>query len=338
MEPNNRPETVGRNVTTAAADFDRPLLLTPSQDITGWLLSHAGRALLFFITFTSVISVLLIFVFIFREAFPFLLRPTVVESLARLKEFFTSTHWYPEAGHAEFGALALIVGSLYVTVGALLFAVPTGLLAAMFLSDIAGFHVRQICKPVIEILAAIPSVAYGFFAVLVVAPWLQNNLGLNTGTNALNASIMLAIMAIPTIVSVADDALTATGRQIREASYALGATRAETLIKVVMPAAHSGIIAACILGMMRAIGETMVVWMAAGNACQIPTPWWNLASAVRTMTATIAGDMGETVKGSEHYRALFMVGLALLVFTFILNITSEYFLIKAKKAGGGKRK
>ena len=330
--------TSKNNAVTAAADFDRPLLLTPGQDSIGWLLSHAGRALLFLITFTSVISVLLIFFFIAREAFPFLVQSTFAETLVRIKEFFTSTRWYPSAGQAEFGALALIVGSFYVTAGALLFAVPTGLLAAMFLSDIAPFHLRQICKPVIELLAAIPSVAYGFFAVLVVAPWLQSRFGFSTGTNALNASIMLAIMAIPTIVSVADDAMTATGRQIREASYALGATRAETLIKVVMPAAHSGIIAASILGMMRAIGETMVVWMAAGNACQIPTPWWNLGSAVRTMTATIAGDMGETVKGSDHYRALFMVGLTLLAFTFVLNLTSEYFLTQAKKISGGKRK
>lgn len=334
----SQSEIVQRNAVTTAADFDRPLLLTPGQDITGWLLAHAGRALLFFITCTSVISVFLIFIFIIREAFPFLIQPTFAETMARLKEFFTNTHWYPEAGHAEFGALAMIVGSLYVTAGALLLAVPTGLLASMFLSDIASFHVRQICKPIVEILAAIPSVAYGFFAVLVIAPWLQNHLGLTTGTNALNASIMLAIMAIPTIVSVADDAMTATGRQIREASYALGATRAETLIKVVVPAAHSGIIAGIILGMMRAIGETMVVWMAAGNACQIPTPWWNLISAVRTMTATIAGDMGETAKGSDHYHALFMVGLALLAFTFILNITSEYFLAQTKKTGSGKRK
>jgi phosphate transport system permease protein len=253
---------------------------------------HGGKAFLFLITFTSVISVFLIFIFIIREAFPFFIQPTFKASFERIAEFFTSASWYPSAPKPQYGALSLIVGSLYVTAGALLFAVPAGLLAAMFLSDIAPFGLRQICKPVIELLAAIPSVAYGFFAVLVVAPWLQNNLGFSTGTNALNASIMLAIMAIPTIVSVADDAMTATGRQVREASYALGATRAETLIKVVMPAAYSGIIAAVILGMMRAIGETMVVWMAAGNASQIPTPWWNLASAVRTMTATIAGDMG----------------------------------------------
>jgi phosphate transport system permease protein len=321
-----------------AADFDRPLLLSPAQDLAGFATAHLGRAFLFLVTCTSVISVLLIFIFIIREALPFVMQPTLKVTFSRLWEFFTSVQWFPEAVPGEFGALSLIVGSIYVTFGALLFAVPTSLLAAMFLSDIAPFHIKQICKPVIEILAAIPSVAYGFFAVLVVAPWLQSHLGLSTGTNALNASIMLAIMATPTIVSVADDAMSSTGRSIREASYALGATRAETLIKVVMPAAHSGIIAAVILGMMRAIGETMVVWMAAGNASQIPQPWYNITAAVRTMTATIAGDMGETVKGSQHYHALFMVGLALLAVTFGLNLSSEYFLAQARKIGRGKRK
>jgi len=314
-----------------AADFSRPLLLSPAQDMKGYILSHLGRAFLFLITCTSV--------FIIKESLPFIFQGTWSASINRMWEFFTSVRWYPEAGQPEFGALTLFAGSIYVTFGALLFAVPTSLIAAMFLSDIAPFQVKQICKPIIEVLAAIPSVAYGFFAVLVVAPWMQTHLGLSTGTNALNASIILAIMAIPTIVSVADDAMSSTGRAIREASYALGATRAETLVKVVMPAAHSGIIAAIILGMMRAIGETMVVWMAAGNASQIPTPWWNLGSAVRTMTATIAGEMGETVQGSQHYHSLFMVGLILLAFTFMLNLCSEYFLAQAKKIGkGGKRK
>ena len=182
---------------------------------------------------------------------------------------------------------------------------------------------RQAVKPVIEILAAIPSVAYGFFAVLVLAPWLQKHFGFPTGTNALNASLLLSIMALPTIISVAEDSISATG-----------ATRFETMFKVVIPAGHSGIIAAIVLGMMRAIGETMVVWMASGNATQIPHPWWDLSQSVRTMTATIAGDMGETEKGSPHYRALFAIGLLLLVMTFLLNIVSEYFLTRAKKSMG----
>ena len=155
--------------------------------------------------------------------------------------------------------------------------------------------------------------------------------GFSTGTNALNASLILAVMALPTIVSVAEDAISALGRELREASYGLGATRLETIVKVVLPAAHSGIIAAVVLGMMRAIGETMVVWMASGNATQIPSPWWDLSLSIRTMTATIAGEMGEAPEGSSHRSALFAVGVLLLVMTLVLNVVSEYFLTRAKK-------
>ena len=252
-----------------------------------------------------------------------------------LAELFSSTHWYPESvGAPQFGALAIIVGSLYVSVGALLIAVPVGLLAAMCLSDILPFTVKELVKPVIEILAAIPSVAFGFFAIIVVAPLMQQYLGIPTGTNALNCALLLAAMAIPTIVSVSEDSLTAVGRDLREASYACGATRAETLLRVVMPAAHSGILAAVVLGMMRAIGETMVVWMASGNAAQIPSPWWDLTQSVRTLTGTIAGEMGETVHDTPHYSSLFALGLLLLVFTFLLNLVTEHFLRRVRRAGG----
>jgi phosphate transport system permease protein len=276
-----------------------------------------GRSILFLITCSSVISVLLIFVFVAREAIPFLTKASLVE-------FLTSTGWYPAAYEdPEFGALAMIAGSAYVTVAALFLSVPVGILAAVFLSDIVSFKIRAVVKPIIEVLAAIPSVAYGFFAVLVLAPWMQKHLGFPTGTNALNASLVLSVMALPTIISVAEDSISAIGRDLREASYSLGATRLETIFKVVIPAAHSGIIAAIVLGMMRAVGETMVVWMASGNASQIPHPWWDLSGSVRTLTATIAGDMGETAQGSDHYRALFALGLLLLVLTFLLNGLSE---------------
>jgi phosphate transport system permease protein len=321
----------------AAAGFSRSLLLTPSEDVVGFLSGHLGRAILFLITATSVAAVLLIFYFVIREAFPFFFTETAASAVARIKEFFTDSGWYPSATTPRYGALSLIVGSLYVTIGALVAAIPPGLLAGIYLSDIAPFSLRQICKPVIEILAAIPSVAYGFFAVMVFAPWLQTHLGFSTGTNAMNASIILAIMALPTIISVSEDAMSAIGREIREASYGLGATRAETMIKVVLPAAHSGILAAVLLGMMRAIGETMVVWMASGNASRIPSPWWDLSQSIRTMTATIAGDMGETPKNSEHYYALFAVGLTLLLFTFSLNLVSEYLLSRIiRNTRGGK--
>lgn len=307
------------------AVFKQPLVLTFQQDVKGFLFKYIGALILFLFTCTSVLAVLLIFLFVAIEAFPFLTKFSIVE-------FLTSTAWYPDKG--EFGVLALIAGSVYVTAIALVFSVPIGVLSAIFLSDIVSFKIRGIIKPVIEILAAIPSVAYGFFAVLVLAPWMQKHLGFATGTNALNSSLLLSIMALPTIISVAEDSISATGRDLREASYALGATRFETMLKVVIPASHSGIIAGIVLGMMRAIGETMVVWMASGNAAQIPHPWWDLSKSIRTMTASIAGEMGETVKGSDHYRSLFTIGLLLLVMTLFLNLISEYFLSRAKKSLG----
>jgi len=311
-----------------AADFGQPLVLTSSQDLKGFLSFYLGHLALFLITCTSVLAVLLIFLFVMREAFPFFTKFSLIE-------FLTSKSWYPAgAKNPSFGALTLIMGSVYVTVAALILAVPIGILAAVFLSDIVSPRIRDVVKPLIEILAAIPSVAYGFFAVVVLAPWMQEKFGFTTGTNALNASLILSVMALPTIISFSEDSISAVGRELREASYSMGATRMETIFRVVIPAAHSGIIAAIVLGMMRAIGETMVVWMASGNASQIPQPWWDLSQSVRTMTATIAGDMGETVKGSDHYRALFAVGLLLLVLTFLLNMASEYFLASAKKKLG----
>lgn len=310
-----------------AGDARRPLALTPGEDLKGYVGSYLGRALLFLITCSSVLAVLLILLFVVLRSFSFL-------SDYSITEFLASRDWRPTAEHPAFGALTIIVGSLYVSVAALVFAVPLGIMAAVFLSDIVSWRIRNVVKPVVEILAAIPSVAYGFFAVLVLAPWLQRTFGFTTGTNALNASLILAIMALPTIISVAEDSISALGRELREASYSLGATRMETIVKVVIPAAHSGIIAAVVLGMMRAIGETMVVWMASGNATQIPHPWWDVTQSIRTMTATIAGEMGEAPEGSLHRSGLFAIGVLLLLMTFGLNIVSEYFLSRAKKAAG----
>ena len=307
-----------------AAGQSRPLVLTPGQDLWGYIASHLGRALLFLITCSSVLAVLLILVFVIVRSIPFLREHDVLA-------FLTAKAWHPTSEPPSFGGLTLIVGSLYVSLAALVFAVPVGIMAAVFLSDIVSWKVRNVVKPIVEILAAIPSVAYGFFAVLVLAPWMQKRFGFSTGTNALNASLILAVMALPTIISVAEDAISALGRELREASYGLGATRLETIVKVVLPAAHSGIIAAVVLGMMRAIGETMVVWMASGNATQIPSPWWDLSQSIRTMTATIAGEMGEAPEGSSHRSALFSVGVLLLAMTFVLNVVSEYFLARAKK-------
>jgi len=313
--------------TIGADESYPPLVLTPRQDLAGYLISWAGRSIFFAITCISVLSILLIFAFVMYEAIPFFKQYSIVGFLAH-------TDWYPQSIPPRFGALALVIGSFYVTFTSLLFAIPVGILAAVFLSEMVGKSIRSIAKPIIEVLAAIPSVAYGFFAIKVLAPWMQRHLGLPTGANALNASLVLAIMAVPTITSVAEDAISAVGRDLREAAYSLGSTRFETTFKVVVPAAHTGIIAAVILGMMRAIGETMVVWMAAGNASQIPKPWWDLSQSIRTMTATIAGEMGETAKGSIHYHALFALGLLLLMITFGLNTLSDVLLSRNRKSTG----
>ena len=322
----------------STAEITRPLLLTPGQDLVGYVLSILGRALLLAITSTSLVGILLIFYNILRESIPFV-------QAHGIAELFTGEGWYPTHGaESDFNTLPLIFGSFFVTLIAMIVAVPVGLLAAVLLSDIVPFGIRQLAKPVVEILAAIPSVAYGFFGLLVVAPWMQRTLGFNSGVNALNAGLILAIMAIPTIVSIAEDALSAVGRELREASYGLGATRFETIFKVVMPAASSGIVAAIILGMMRAVGETMVVWMAAGNAAWAPENWYgwlnieHLAQSVRTMTATIAAEMGEAPKQSDHYHVLFVIGAMLLAFTFVLNLVSEYFLSRARRVAQGGRK
>ncbi len=329
----SKPQSrTGNHTAATAAGFDRPLLLSVQQDLLGLIAKILGKAVLVTITFTTIISVILIFVFIAQKAIPYFTE-------RGFAEMFGSAEWHPTHGAApDFGGLAMFYGSAIVTAGAMVIAVPVGLLAAVFLSDICSFRWRQIIKPIIEILAAIPSVAYGFFAVLVVAPWMQEHLNLPSGVNALNASLLLAVMAVPTIVSISEDSLTAIGRDLREGAYALGATRAEVMLKVVIPAAHSGIIAAVILGIMRAIGETMLVWMASGMKAQIPGNWWDLTESVRTLTATIAQEMGEAQEDGMHRSALFALGLSLLAITFILNLVSEHFLARAKRLSQGKVK
>ncbi len=290
--------------------------------------SLAGTLFLFLVTAASLFAVFFIFMFIFMDALPFF-----GEGWARIREFFFDSGWYPTSEEApRFGAFAILFGSAMVTAGAVLFAVLLGIPASVFLSDIVPFRLRQFLKPVIEILAAIPSVAYGFFAMVVFAPFLQD-LGMSSGTNAINASIILGIMALPTVVSVSEDSLQAVGRELREGAYACGATRMEVLSRVVIPAAGSGILAAVILGVMRAVGETMVVWMASGNAAQVPEPFFNFLAPVRTLTATIAGEMGETdhTAGSTHYHALFAMAFCLLAFSFVCNLASEWVVRRARK-------
>ena len=292
------------------------------RKVTTW----TGRSILFMITSVAALAVLAIIFFIARDSLPFFRECGVVS-------FFTKNAWYPTDNPPQFGALAIFAGSLIVTVTAVLIAVPPGILAALCMSDLLPFNVRQLLKPTIEMLAAIPSVVYGFFALVMLAPFMQDYLGASSGVNALTASIILAVMALPTIVSVSEDALQASGRELREGSYAVGATRAETLLKVVVPASISGIFSAVLLGIMRALGETMVVWMASGNAAQIPKPFYNLLQPIRTLTATIAGDMGEAdqMTGSAHYSVLFAMGLSLLFFSFLCNLAGEWIVARQRR-------
>lgn len=243
-----------------------------------------------------------------------------------IKEFFTSTNWNPTSPvKEEYGILAMIFSTFLVTLGALAIAVPIGVGVASYLSDVAHWKVREIVKPIIEILAGIPSVVIGFLGIVLFGPAIARITGQSHGLNAINGSILLAVMALPTIISISEDSLNAVPRAYNEASLALGASRWQTLIRVKIPAALSGIIAAVMLGMGRAIGETMTVLMATGNAPAFPS---GFLSSIRTMTATIAIELGEVPYYTTHYYALFAIGLVLFIITFFVNLISDLVLHK----------
>ncbi len=235
-------------------------------------------------------------------------------------DFVFGKYWYPTHEPPEFGILPLILGSIWVTVGAVFVCLPLGVGSALYLHEIAGFKQRQFLKPIVELLAGVPSVVYGFFGLVVLTPFLQKTFNLPTGMTALNASIILGIMATPTVSSIAEDSLACVPRSFREASFAVGATRWQTLVRVVIPAAGSGISTAVILGMSRAIGETMTVLMVAGGSAVIPK---SFLEPVRPMTAAIAAEMGEAPMGGAHYHALFAIALVLFIVTFIFNVVAE---------------
>ena len=242
------------------------------------------------------------------------------------------TRWYPNEGH--FGLLPLVMGSLSVTVGAAIISLPLGLLTAVFVAEVAPRWVREILKPFIEVLAGIPSVVLGFLGMLVVSPLIREHLGAPTGLTALSGSLMLGYMALPTIISVAEDALDAVPKSYRDAALALGATRWQTIWRVTVPAARSGILTAMMLGVGRAIGETMAVMMVTGNAARLPLTLNSFLMPVRTMTATIAAEMGEVAQGSTHYHILFAIGLVLFVITFIVNLAASWTLFQQGKRYG----
>jgi phosphate transport system permease protein len=271
----------------------------------------------------SILFLLLIILFLFRESLP-------IFSIVSPDKFIFGMEWYPTYEPPEFGIWPLIVASFLVTFFSTLIAVPLGVLSAIYISEVAPPAAKEILKPAIELLAGLPSVVLGFFGMVVLAPWLQDTFDLPTGLNIVNASIMLAIMAVPTISSISEDALYSVPREFKEASYALGATRHETIVKVIVPAALSGISTAVILGMARAIGETMVVLMVAGGAAAIPE---SIFDAVRPMPASIAAEMGEAPFRSAHYHALFATGAVLLILTLAFNLIADYISNKFKETG-----
>ena len=282
-----------------------------------------AKAIFLMVASCSVVIMALIVLFLFNEGL-------AIFGTASIGDFLLGKAWYPTYDPPDFGIFPLIVGSLVVTLLSSLIAVPLGVGSAMYLAGVAGSRIREIVKPAVELLASLPSVVLGFLGMVVIAPLMQDLLDVPTGLNILNASVMLALMAIPTITSISEDALYAVPQELLEASYALGATRWETISRILVPGALSGICTAVILGMSRAMGETMVVLMVAGGAAQIPS---SIFDSVRPMPASIAAEMGEAPFGSDHYHALFAIGIVLFLMTLAFNLIASWLSYRFQQRG-----
>jgi len=284
------------------------------------------------VALTGIAAVVLIFVFVAREALPLFRSPEVAKEVDFGRMFLPKVYragraagfiWQPVGAIPKYSMIPLFVGTVKVTLVSMLVATPVGIAAAVFTSEFAPRKVKEILKPTIELLAGIPSVVLGFFALMVMATWLQSAFGFSYRLNAVVAGLALALTIVPVVYTVAEDALAAVPRSYREASLALGATRWETAFKVVLPAAAPGVLAAVVLGFGRAIGETMIVLMASGNAAITS---WSFGDSIRTLPATIAAEMGEVVFGGAHYSVLFFLGIELFLFTFVLNTIAAAFV------------
>jgi phosphate transport system permease protein len=273
---------------------------------------------------STVGLVAIIFLFLLTEGVPAFFQV----SLGNL----FGTRWYPTSD--LYGTVPLLLGSLLITVVAMLIAFPLGVCTAVFIREIAPNWAREVLKPMIEVLAGIPSVVLGFFGMVILAPLVRETLGAPTGLTAFTGALVLAYMALPTIISVAEDALDAVPRSYRDAGLAMGATQWQTIWRVVVPAARSGILMALMLGMGRAIGETMAVMMVTGNAPRIPAELDAIFRPVRTMTATIAAEMGEVASGSVHYHVLFGIALILFVLVFVITLASSSVMFRRRERGG----
>jgi phosphate transport system permease protein len=291
------------------------------------------KAVFFFTAFFAVIVVSFILLFLLRDGFPIVAKVGILD-------FLLGPDWAPTAVEPLYGIFPLIVGTLLVTFGAMVFAVPLSLGCAIYISELASPGIKNILKPAIELLAGIPSVVFGFFGLIVLTNFIRIAFDLPTGETWLAASVLLGIMALPTIISVSEDAISSVPHEYKEGSLAIGATRWQTISRVMVPAALSGIAAAIILGIGRAVGETMAVMMVAGNSAIIPDPIWNILSPLRTLTGTLGIEMGEVPVGSDHYHALFGVAVVLLIITLVINLSAVAILryLRETRTAGISRK
>lgn len=288
------------------------------------------RILITIFGWSSILFVGAIFFFIFKEAAP-------VFPHLNWGEFFFTHRWIPipaEGNQPVYGAMGILYGTFAITVVSMFIAMPLGLGAAVYISEFAPPKRKETLKILIEFLAAIPSIIWGFIGLVIMGPLLQKILGIEVGVNLLNASIMVALMAVPLIVSISEDALRAVPDSYREAALALGASKWELVYKVLFPAARNGLLAASMLGVGRAVGETMAVWMASGNTDNMPENFFNpllVLERVKALTATIAGEMPDTVHGSEHYQVLFVIGIVLLTISVVINVISDLIIKGVRK-------
>jgi phosphate transport system permease protein len=313
MQPrNNDNRTSGGGTQTAVPGMVR--LKRPYWAVAA---ERSFEGLIRFCGISAIIFVLAIFFFIFKEA-----APVLFDEKFNIFQFLFSTQWYPtSAVHVRYGTFALTIGSIFVTVLAMAIAVPFGVGAAIYISEFCGTRVKETFKITIELLAAIPSVVWGFIGLTVMSKVIVATTGAAVGVNLLNGAIILALMSVPIIVSIGEDALKAVPDSFREAALAQGATKWQIVYRVLLPAAKNGLLAAVLLGVGRAVGETMAVLMATGHAVQIPT---SFVDPIRTLTANIAAELGEASAGSPHYRVLFLTGVLLFCITFIVNITADF--------------
>ncbi len=306
---------------------EQPHSLIPETRRAGLLGSRKKdqgiRIALFVTAFVSLLILAAILVFLFAEGLP-------IFKKVSLWAFLTGREWYPTSDPPSFGIFPLLMASVAVTVVSTFFSAPLGIMTAIYMAEIASPTVRNVIKPVVELLAALPSVVIGFFGMVVVAPFLQNMFDLPTGLNLMNASIMLAFMSVPTICTISEDAIQGVPKDLKEGSLALGATHLETIFRVILPASLSGISTATILGISRSIGETMVVLMVAGGAAMVPA---SLFGPVRPIPASIAAEMAEAPFRGDHYHALFALGVILFLFTMGFNLVAAYISDKHKQVG-----